>query len=86
MAYIKEVKLAAVEFARHRSIKEAARTFHISRNTVRRWVREQAATLRLPREDETERLFDNGNEIYFAEHDCCADKPAERQARPANTI
>ena len=70
MAYIKEVKLAAVEFARHRSIKEAARTFHISRNTVRRWVREQAASLMPPRDDEAESFFDDGNEIYFAERDC----------------
>ena len=60
MAYIKEIKLVVADYARRRSIKEAARTFHISRNTVRRWYRERYPVMKpLQMEPELEYIFDD---------------------------
>lgn len=59
MAYKKDVMLATVAYARRCSIREAAREFHISRNTVRKWYRKRYPLLEQPQgEPEPENISD----------------------------
>lgn len=60
MAYAREIKIVVADYARRNSIKKAARTFHIARNTVRRWYRERYPVMKpLQMEPGLEDIFDD---------------------------
>ena len=61
MAYAREIKIVVADYARRNSIKKAARTFRISRNTVRRWYRERYQVVKPPSDElELDGFFDDG--------------------------
>ena len=65
MAYAEEIKIVVADYARRNSIKKAVRTFHISRNTVRRWYRERYQVVKPPSDEpELDSFFDDDDDIF----------------------
>ena len=56
--YSRELKLIVVEKARRTSIAKVARDFHLSRNTVRKWVDEVRAKWQIPKQPKPHSILD----------------------------
>ena len=56
--YSRELKLIVVEKARRTSIANVARDFHLSRNTVRKWVDEDRAKWQIPKQPKPQSILD----------------------------